>query len=104
MEKVLQIWLALPQNLVQCRYGQIVIIKYIKLTKFTEQDEKVITTHKEESQARLILDQEDRAKLQKFMSTCIHHFYTSVKKLCKVEVSSWNIKPHAVVTDGGEML
>ena len=54
------------------------------LAKFTEQYEKVITTHKEESRARIISDQEDRAKLQKFMSICIHPFDTSVKELCNI--------------------
>ena len=54
------------------------------LAKFTEQDEKVTATHKEETQARLISNQEDRAKLQKFMSTCIHPSDTSVKELCNI--------------------
>ena len=47
--------------------------------KLTEQGEKVITTHKEERQARVISEQ-----LQKFVSTCIHPFDTSVKELCNI--------------------
>ena len=58
------------------------------LVKFTEENENVITTHKEERRSRLISDQEDRAKLQKFMSTCIHTFDTSVKELCNSYKSS----------------
>ena len=58
------------------------------LVKFTEENENVITTHKEERRSRLISDQEDRAKLQKFMSTCIHIFDTSVKELCNSYKSS----------------
>ena len=54
------------------------------LAKFTEQYEKVITTNKQEIWARLISDQEDRAKLQKMFSVHIHVFDTSVKELCKI--------------------
>ena len=54
------------------------------LAKLTEQYEKVIRTHKEESRARIILDQEDRSKLQKFMSICIHPFDKSVKELYNI--------------------
>ena len=51
------------------------------LAKLNEQNEKVITTHKDERWARAISGQKDRAKLQKFMSTFIHPFYLFVKEL-----------------------
>ena len=54
------------------------------VAKFTEQDEKVKTTHKQERPARLISDKKDRVKLQKFMSTCIQHFDTSAEELCNI--------------------
>ena len=54
------------------------------LAKFTEQDEKVITTDKEETRARLFSDRDDGAKPQKLISTCIQPFDTSVKGLCNI--------------------
>ena len=80
MEKVLQVWLGLSQNPNQCRYGQIVIIWTLKrvnetlhsLAKLFEQNEKVITTHKEECQARVILEQNFRNLCQP-VSTLLTH-------------------------------
>ena len=45
------------------------------LERFTQEErDDVITTHKEESRARIVGDAEDRRKLRNFLVNCIHPF------------------------------